>query len=201
MATWSETAVATPIFCSMTSTAISPSSAERDQHPLDLVDDDRRQALGRLVHDQRRGSPSSARAIASICCSPPEAARRHCRAARRAAGRSGRSRSMVQAASRRRRAASRRCSSTVRLRPDAPALRHIADAQTGDLVRLERRDLAAGDADRAAAGPLQPDDGVAERGLAHAVAADDRQHAGAPASATRPAAHGIRHNRPAGRRS
>ena len=55
IATWSDTAVATPIFCSMTRIAISPSSASVDQHALDLVDDDRRQALGRLVHDQQLG--------------------------------------------------------------------------------------------------------------------------------------------------
>jgi hypothetical protein len=40
----------------------------REQH----VDDDRRQAFERLVHQQKRGLLISARPIASICCSPPE---------------------------------------------------------------------------------------------------------------------------------
>ena len=62
--------------------------------------------------------------------------------------------------------------------PDPAALRHVADADAADLVRLEAGDLAAGNRDRAGARPLQPGDGVAERRLAHAVAADDRQHAG-----------------------
>ena len=52
IATLRDTAVATPIFCSITSTAMSPSSPRRTQHLLDLGDDDRREPLGRLVHDQ-----------------------------------------------------------------------------------------------------------------------------------------------------
>ena len=40
---------------------MSPSSPSAEQHLLDLGDDDRREPLGRLVHDQQRGFASSAR--------------------------------------------------------------------------------------------------------------------------------------------
>jgi hypothetical protein len=45
--------------------------------------------------------------------------------------------------------------------PDAAALRHVADAEARDLVRLQVRDLAPQHGDGAAARPLQPDDSVA----------------------------------------
>ena len=61
--------------------------------------------------------------------------------------------------------------------PDAASLRDVSDAEARDVVRVERGDVAAGERDRAALRPLQPDDRVAERRLAHAVAADDRQDA------------------------
>ena len=52
IATFSATAVATPIFCSTTRTPISPSSPSEIKISLDLLDDHRREALGRLVHHQ-----------------------------------------------------------------------------------------------------------------------------------------------------
>ena len=62
-------------------------------------------------------------------------------------------------------------------RPDPAALRHVADAEAVDLVRLQPEISRAVEADRAAARPLQAGDGVAQRGLAHAVAADDGEDA------------------------
>src|SRR5215469_14666175 len=61
-------------------------------------------------------------------------------------------------------------------RPDAPALRHVRDAAPRDPVRREAADLLAAQLD-AAARRDQPGDRVAQRRLAHAVAADDREHA------------------------
>ena len=61
-------------------------------------------------------------------------------------------------------------------RPHAAALRHIADAETGDGVGRQADDLRAGQLD-AAGRRHQPGDGVAQRRLAHAVAADDGQDA------------------------
>ena len=83
--------------------------------------------------------------------------------------------------------------------PDAPPLRHIADAHIDDLIGRQAEDLVAGEADAAARGGHQPHDRVAERRLAHAVAADHRQHAAVEASATRPAAHGHGRSRHADR--
>src|SRR3569833_1885801 len=63
-------------------------------------------------------------------------------------------------------------------RPGAAALRHIGDAEAMDFMRLEARNLTAVEADRAAAGTPQADNGVAERAVAHAVAADDGEDTG-----------------------
>src|SRR5512138_833261 len=46
------------------------------------------------------------------------------------------------------------------------------------MCRRSPRDVLAADADRAAADRHQAHDGLAERRLAHAVAADDGEHAG-----------------------
>ena len=51
IATVSEISVATPMFCSITRIATRP-PRQPHQHVLDLRDDDRREAFGRLVHDQ-----------------------------------------------------------------------------------------------------------------------------------------------------
>src|SRR5271167_2281610 len=57
-------------------------------------------------------------------------------------------------------------------RPKAPPLRHVTHAESVDHVRLEAGRLAAEDADAARARGLEAGDGIAERALAHAVAAD-----------------------------
>src|SRR5689334_12560736 len=61
--------------------------------------------------------------------------------------------------------------------PEPPPLRHIAYPEPRDARRTCARDIFAADADRTAARTEQAHDGVAERGLAHAVAADHREHA------------------------
>jgi hypothetical protein len=53
---------------------------------------------------------------------------------------------------------------------------HVRDAAARDPIGRQAEDLFAGELD-AAGGAHQPGDGVAQRGLAHAVAADDGQHA------------------------
>jgi len=55
-------------------------------------------------------------------------------------------------------------------------LRHVADALAGDHVGREPQDLLAGEL-HAAGGPHEPGQGVAQRRLAHAVAADDGKDA------------------------
>ena len=72
MATFSDTAQATPMFCSITSTAISPSSARRTSISSTwLTITGARPSVGSSM-TSRRGLASSAREIASICCSPPD---------------------------------------------------------------------------------------------------------------------------------
>src|SRR6185437_2105083 len=61
--------------------------------------------------------------------------------------------------------------------PQAPSLRHVAHSETRDAGRRHRGDILATDTDRAAACAEQPHDGFAQRGLAHAVAADHGEHA------------------------
>src|SRR5262249_11691427 len=62
--------------------------------------------------------------------------------------------------------------------PQSPALRDITDTQARNSCRREGGDLLATDPDRSAARPQQAHDGLAESRLAHAVATDDREHAG-----------------------
>ena len=61
--------------------------------------------------------------------------------------------------------------------PQPPALRDVADAEARDLRRAQPGGFLAADANRAAACPHEAHDGLAQRGLAHAVAADHREHA------------------------
>ena len=49
-----------------------PSSRILDDDIEDLLHHERRKAHGRLVEHDQRGRAMSARAMASICCSPPE---------------------------------------------------------------------------------------------------------------------------------
>src|SRR5207244_5324527 len=61
--------------------------------------------------------------------------------------------------------------------PQPPPLRYIADAEPRDPRRAEAGDFLAAHANRTAACPQQTHDGLAQGGLAHAVAADHREHA------------------------
>jgi hypothetical protein len=61
-------------------------------------------------------------------------------------------------------------------RPYAAPLRHVADALLGDDVGGKPEDFFPRELD-APARPDKAGDRVAQRGLAHAVAADHRQHA------------------------
>ena len=63
-------------------------------------------------------------------------------------------------------------------RPAAPTLRDIGDAESVNLVRREAGDFSPEHADRTAGRRFQPDNGVAQRGLAHAVAPNHRENAG-----------------------
>ena len=72
MATFLETAVATPIFCSITSTDMSPSSPRRTSISSTWATmTGARPSVGSSMIS-KLGLVSSAREIASICCSPPE---------------------------------------------------------------------------------------------------------------------------------
>ena len=70
--TVSATSIATPMFCSIRSTEISPSAASRfSMSATWRTITGARPSVGSSI-TRRRGLNSSARAIASICCSPPE---------------------------------------------------------------------------------------------------------------------------------
>src|SRR5215472_7400497 len=62
-------------------------------------------------------------------------------------------------------------------RPDAATLRHIADAQAIDDVRLKTRRLAPANTDAAGPRRFQAGNGVAQGTLSHAVSAYDGEHA------------------------
>src|SRR6516164_615815 len=62
-------------------------------------------------------------------------------------------------------------------RPHTASLRHIADAQAIDDVRLEPRGLAPADTDAAGPRRFQARNGVAQGALSHAVSADDGKYA------------------------
>ena len=67
-----------------------------------------------------------------------------------------------------------RCSSTVSDAEQAATLRHIRDAALGDLLRHVVVDSLAVEDDLTRRRPHETHDRVAQRGLAHAVATDDR---------------------------
>ena len=142
------------------------------QHRFDLIDDDRRQPFGRLVHDQEaRIAEERARDGQHLLLAAGEL-----RAAVGAPLVKPR-KSLIDAVDRPGRIRGRRRHQPQMLvdrkaRPNAPALRHIADAEPMDHVRLEPRCLAAEMRMLPRARGFQSGDGVAERALAHAVAAD-----------------------------
>ena len=124
------------------------------------------------------GFVSSARAIASICCSPPESCAPPFRLRSRSRGKSSYARSTVQRFEPPRARDHPQVLVDGERREEPAPLRHVADAELRDLVRRLADELAALVADRAGdARRRHADDRVAERRLAHAVAADDRRRA------------------------
>ena len=110
--------------------------AEPHQHVLDLGDDDRREALGRLVHDQEaRIGQQRARDRQHLLLAAGELAA----AVGLALGEPRES--LVDALDRPGAAplpaTRRRCSSTRQRAPQPPALRHVADAEPGDPAGLQ----------------------------------------------------------------
>ena len=176
MATFSETVVATPMFCSMTRIAMSLSSPRRTSISSTWDDDHRRQTLGRLVHDQEaRVGDQRARdgqhlllaageLSAAVVFPFGEARERVIDALDRpGAGLARRGHAQVFVDGER--------------APEPATLRHVADAVPRDLRRRKAQHLFAAHADRAARRAREPHDGLAQGRLAHAVAPDDRQHA------------------------
>jgi hypothetical protein len=138
----------------------------------DLLDDGRRQPLGRLVHHQQAR-------LEQQCAADRQhlllAAREHRAAVVLAFGQAREHRvDALHLAALARHQAQRLVDR--QRRPHATPLRHVRDAAPRDLVRRQAEDLFAGQLD-AAAGTHEPGDRVAQRGLAHAVAADDAEHA------------------------
>ena len=124
-----------------------------------------------------RGRLISARAIASICCSPPDSVppRWSMRCFR--SGKSAKTRVEVVVELRAGSATVApicRFSSTVMREKDAAAFRRLRDAKPGDLVGRQSRDVAAVEDDRAFAGARIAADRHHQRRLAGAVGADQR---------------------------
>ncbi|MGY4172898.1 hypothetical protein ACVIM8_006971 [Bradyrhizobium sp. USDA 4529] len=151
--------------------------AEPQQHILDLGDDHGRKAFGRLVHDQemRIGQQrtrdrehlllAAGQLVAAVGLALGEA-------------REGVVDSLDGPGAAPQAAGKRKVLVDGQRPPQAAALRHITDAEPGDPCRIEPRDLFAANPDRTAAGTHEAHDRLAQRGLAHAVAADYREHAG-----------------------
>ena len=120
------------------------------------------------------GLRTSARATASICCSPPESWLPRLALALREA------REHLVDALRRPRPRPRHRGQVLvdaeRLE-DVPLLRHPADAGGGALVRRQRGDVAAGERDRPAVAARHADQRVEQRRLAGAVAAEQGERA------------------------
>jgi hypothetical protein len=150
--------------------------AEPQQHLLDLCHDDGREPLGRLVHDQQmRIGEQRARDREHLLLAAGELAAAMVLAL-------GETREGVVDALDGPGAGSHAAGEAQMLvdaerAPETAALRHIADAEAGDVGRRAPCDVLAADADRSAAHAHQTHDRLAQRGLAHAVAADDGEHA------------------------
>ena len=151
--------------------------AEPHQHVLDLGDDHRRQPLGRLVHHQelRVGEQrardrqhlllAAGKLGAAVVLAFGEARKGLVDALDRpgaAPHPSGQPQMLVDG----------------ERAPEPAALRHVADAEAGDAGGRGVGDVLAGEPHRAAGGAHEAHDRLAQGGLAHAVAADDREHAG-----------------------
>ena len=142
--------------------------------------DPRRQVGGEPSHgsssSSTRGWASSARAIASICCSPPESWLPRWRSRAASRGSSSRTRATVHAGAGRAPApaARARCSATVRL---ANTRRPCGTSPTpgpGDPVRRPAGEVDAVEPDAPAYGRSSPATVCDQRGLARAVAARPR---------------------------
>ena len=151
--------------------------AQPHQHLLDLCDDDGGESFGRLVHDQEaRIGHQRARDRQHLLLAAGELASAIVLALGEA--REG----VVDALDRPRATAHARGHAQMLVdgerAPQPSPLRHVADAEPGDLRRLQRQQVLAAHADRTTGRAHQPHDRLAERRLAHAVAADDGKHAG-----------------------
>ncbi len=150
--------------------------AEPDQHLLDLRDDDRRQTLRRLVHDeqprvgqQRAGDREhlllAARKLRAAVVAPLGEAREGLIDALDRPGPApqagGHAQMLVDG----------------QRTPQPPPLRDIADAEPRDPRRGGVGDVLARQTHGPARRRHEAHDRLAQRRLAHAVAADDRQHA------------------------
>ena len=144
-----------------------------DQHVLDLRYDHRREPFGRLIHDQQpRIEQECARDREHLLFAARQLPCAVAFAFRKAWER------VVDASDRPQAALG--CHEAQMLvdrerAPQATPLRHVADADPRDVGGRAPDQLLAGDADRAAGGPHQTHDRLAQSGLAHAVAADHRQ--------------------------
>ena len=147
------------------------------QRCCDLLDDHRRQAFGRLVHHQHARVEQQRAADREHLLLTA----RQLGAAVAPAIRQPREQ-RVDALDRPRALACALCRKPQVLVdrqrwPHAPTLRHVADAELGDHVRRKAKNFAACEF-HTAARRNQPGDRIAQRRLAHAVAADDAEHAG-----------------------
>ena len=149
-----------------------------DEHLLHLRDDERREPFGGLVHHQqtRIGEQrardrkhlllAAGKLSASVVLALGEARERVVDALHRPGALACAWRHLQVLVDRER-------------APQAAALRHVTDAEPRDLRRIEPRQLViVGETDRSARRAHQAHDGLAQRGLAHAVAADDRENPG-----------------------
>ncbi len=150
--------------------------SEPDQHLLDLRDDDGREPLGRLVHDEevRVGDerPADREHLLLAAGELPAAV---------AAPFGEAGKDLVDALDSPRTLLSGRDHSQMLVdgerSPEATTLRHVAKSHARDVGRRPARQLLPAHADRAARRRNEAHDRLAERRLAHAVAADDREHA------------------------
>ncbi len=145
------------------------------QHVLDLRDDDRREAFGRLVHDQEpRIEQQRPRDRQHLLLAAGELRAGIVLAL-------GKPRKGVVDPLRRPAAARPALRQPQMLvdaqrSPQPPALRHIADAEPGDVGGGAADQFLAKRADRTARHRHQAHDRLAQRGFAHAVASDQAQH-------------------------
>ena len=150
--------------------------AERDQNLLDLLDDERSEPLGRLVHhqqvwieeqrtrDREHLLLAAGELIAAVVAALGEPRKCFVDARNRP------SRPVVAGGEAQMLLDSERG-------PEPAALRHVAEADLRDLRRGAADELLAHEPDRSAGHREQADDRLAQSRLAHAVAADERQHA------------------------